>query len=420
MTSAPHKYLGSRLLGLTLTVSVLAAACGSRQPQAGPPPAVPVKLQVLQPGTFEDSSEFVGALEAETRVELKPQVDGRISQIYVASGDPVNPGQNIFQIDPTQSQAEMSGAQAGAEAARFGREAAQAQLQAAQAEVIRAQADLELATAEFGRIERLVTAGAVSRQDLDRARNELNVAQAAQKQAQESVRAAQSELQRADSTFNQAQAQVDVNQESLGFNLVTSPMAGFVGDFTLRVGDFVDVGQTITTIVQNQELFLRIQVPTTRSAQLRTGLPVELLDPQMGTPLATGSLIFVSPDVNTSAQSILVKARFPNDAGNLRDGQSVRARVIWSTTTALLVPTVAVSRLGGQSFVYVADEQTTEDGQTMQVASQRPVRLGSIQEGSYQVLEGLEAGDDVVVTNILKLQDGVPITPEAQASSSLP
>ncbi len=407
-----------RALGSALILAGLGAACGGQPPQMAAPPAVPVQVQALQPGTLEESSEFIGALEAEQRVELKPEVAGRITQILVASGDAVGPGQPIIQLRPDQAEAEVTGAQAGAEAARFGRDAAQAQVDAAQAQVTQATAEAQLAQADFNRTQQLASSGALSRQDLDTARNRLEVAQAAQQQAQESLRAAQSQLRQATATFDQAQAQVNVNQESLGLKQVSSPVGGLVGDLSLRVGDFVDVGQTITTIIQNQELFLRIQVPTARASQLRTGLPVELLNPETGAPLATGGLSFVSPDVNSNAQSILVKARFPNEARSLRDGQFVRARLIWSTKTALLVPTVAVSRIAGQNFVFIAAEQTTENGQTLQVASQRPVQLGPIQGNSYQVIEGLQAGDQVVVTNILKLQDGVPIEPETQASST--
>jgi RND family efflux transporter MFP subunit len=380
------------------------------------PPAVPVQTQRLQPGTLEESSEFVGALEAEQRVELKPEVSGRVTQVFVASGRAVSPGQAIIQLRPDQAQAEVSGAQAAAQAAQFGRDAAQAQVELAQAQIARTESEAQLAQVEFNRTQQLTANGALSRQDLDSAQSRLAVAQAAQRQAEESLRAAQAQLQQANANFNQAQAQVNVNQESLGFTQVSAPVAGLVGDVPVRVGDFINVGQTITTIIQNQELFLRLQVPTTRANQLRTGLPVELLDPDTSTTLATGSISFIAPEVDGNVQSILVKARFPNETGNLRDGQFVRARVIWNTTTALLVPTVAVSRIAGQSFVFVATAQPAENGQARSVASQRPVQLGPIQDNSYQVLSGLQVGDEVVVTNILKLQDGVPIMPETQAS----
>lgn len=406
-------------LGVALTLSLALAACSRPAPDgmAGPP-AVQVRVQELQPGTFEESSDFVGALEAEQRIELKPEVDGRVTQVLVSSGSAVAQGQAVVQLSTNQVQSEVAANQAAAQAAGYGRNAAQAQVDAAQAELARAQADVELAVVEFGRTERLVGAGALSRQELDNAQNQLNVAQAAQRQAAENVRAAQAQLQQALSTFDQAQAQVNVSQADLGFKRVVAPVTGRLGDVSLKVGDYVQAGDTLATITQNSELFLRIQVPTTRASQLRTGIPVELLSPDTGEPLATGSVSFISPEVDGAGQSILVKARFPNEAGNLRDGQFVRARLIWSTTATLLVPTVAVTRIAGQNFVFVATDQPQEDGQTMRVASQRPVQLGPIQGGNYQVIDGLQAGDEVIVTNILQLQDGRPIAPETQTSAT--
>ncbi len=406
-------------LGVALTLSLAVAACSRPAPDAMTgPPAVQVQVQELQPGTFEESSDFVGALEAEQRIELKPEVEGRVTQVLASSGSAVAQGQPVVQLSTNQVQSEVAANQAAAQAAGFGRNAAQAQVDAAQAELTRAQADVELAVVEFGRTERLVGAGALSRQELDNAQNRLNVAQAAQRQASDNVRTAQAQLQQALSTFEQAQAQVDVSQADLGFKQVVAPVAGFLGDVSLKVGDYVQAGDTLATITQNSALLLRIQVPTTRASQLRTGIPVELLSPDTGEPLATGSVSFISPEVDGAGQSILVKARFPNEAGNLRDGQFVRARLIWSTTATLLVPTVAVTRIAGQSFVFVATDQPQEDGQTLRVATQRPVQLGPIQGGSYQVIDGLKAGDEVIVTNILQLQDGRPIDPEAQASAT--
>ncbi|MFH7241947.1 MAG: efflux RND transporter periplasmic adaptor subunit [Spirulina sp.] len=416
---AIHRFPSSwRISGAIAVCSVVGVACSRSAPQMMAPPAVPVQVQALQAEPLAESSEFIGALEAEQRVILRPEVAGRISQLFVAAGAAVNPGQPVVQLRPDQAQAQVAGAAAGAQAAQFGQQAAQAQIDAAQAQVDRANAEVQLAQVEFGRTERLASQGALSRQDLDEARNRLAVAQAAQRQATENLRAAQAQLAQAQATVNQAQAQVSVNQESLGFTQVTAPVAGIVGDVPVRVGDFVNAGQTITTIIQNQDLFLRIQVPTTRSNQLRLGLAVELIDSETGAPLGTGSIGFIAPEVDEAAQAVLVKARFPNGGGRLRDGQLVRARIIWNTTPSLLLPTVAVSRLAGQNFVFVAEDRPTEDGQTQVVASQRPVTLGTIQGNSYQVLDGLQSGDSVVITNILKLQDGVPIAPEAAPGSA--
>ncbi len=412
-------YRPSQALGFALTLAVAMSACSRpERPGAMAPQAVQVTLQELQPGTFEEGSDFVGSLEAEQRIELKSEVAGRVTQVLISSGSAATRGQPVVQLSPDQSQSQVSAAQAAAQAAGFGRDVAQAQIEAAQAQVARTQADVELALVEYSRAERLVAAGALSRQDLDTAQNQLTVAQAAQRQAEDNVRSAQAQLQQALSTFDQAQAQVNVTQADLGFTQVLAPASGIVGDVSLRVGDFVEAGDTLGTITQNSELFLRIQVPTSRASQLRLGTPVELLNPDTGQPLATGSLSFISPQVDGAGQSILVKARFPNEAGNLRDGQFVRARLIWSTTATLLVPTVAITRVAGQSFVFVATDAPQENGQIRRVASQRPVQLGDLQGGNYQVIDGLKAGDQVIVTNILQLQDGSPIAAEAPTSAT--
>jgi RND family efflux transporter MFP subunit len=416
--SSVTNYAGQKFLGLAVALSLVVAGCSKPQQQAGGPGAVPVQLQALQPGSFEDSTEFVGSLEAEQRVALKPEIDGRITQIFVTPGDGVGQGQPVVQLSPDQAQAQVAGAQAGAQAALYGRNTAQAQLEAAQAQLVQTQADVKLAEVNFRRTKSLVEDGALSRQELDNAQNQLAVTRAAQRQAEDNVRAAQAQLQQASSTLNQAQAQVNVNQTTLNYKQVNAPINGVIGDIPLKVGDYVSIGQTITTITQNGSLLLRLQVPSTRSAQLTVGLPVELIDPNSGNRLSTGSISFISPEVDPNAQAILVKARFPNEAGSLREGQYVRARIIWNTTSALLVPTVAVTRLGGQSFVFVAEENVTDDGQTLQVVSQRPVQLGALQGNRYRVLDGLEEGDRIAVTNILKLQDGVPIQPQTEDAAA--
>ncbi|MEB3314176.1 MAG: efflux RND transporter periplasmic adaptor subunit [Cyanobacteriota bacterium] len=408
--------ISSTVVELTMALGLLVGGCARSSPPVDTAKAVPVQIQTLEPGTVEDSSEFIGTLEAEQRIALKSEVSGRIAQIFVTSGDGVGQGQPIIQLRPERVGAEVASAQAAAEAAAFAQQAAQAQVDGAQANLARTQSDLQLAQTDFNRSQRLASKGAISRQELDSAQNRLEAARAAEKSAQDGWRAAQASLQQAAASLRQAQSQVNVKQEDLGFTQVVAPVAGRVGDMALRVGDFISSGQTLTTIVQNQDLFIRLQVPTRRATQLRLGLPIELLNPDTGESLATGTLGFISPDVDTSAQSILVKAGFPNEASLLRDGQLVQARIIWSTTTALLVPTVAVTRLGNQSFVFVATDQTSEQGQPFQVASQRPVQLGDIQGSNYRVLEGLQVGDRVVVTNILKLKDGLPINPQATSA----
>jgi multidrug efflux pump subunit AcrA (membrane-fusion protein) len=100
---------------------------------------------------------------------------------------------------------------------------------------------------------------------------------------------------------------------------------------------------------------------------------------------------------------VLVKGLLSRSTG-LRSAQYVRARIVWQRVDTLVVPVVAVQRINGQHFVFIAE---SEQGKL--VARQRPVRLGAIQGNEYLVVSGLEAGQRVVVSGTQKLADGAPI-----------
>lgn len=405
--------LSGQLAGAAFLLSVLTSGCGSGNPPAdasGPPP-VPVQIQAVDSGSVEESSEFVGNLEASDVVNLKPEIQGRIIQIYAAEGEEVSTGTPIIQLRPDRTQAEVNSAIANANSIQAALNTAEAELRAAEAERVSASADLELARTDFERASYLAEEGAQSEQARDRARRDLDAATASLRAAEDRVNAARAQVSQQRASLEQAQAQVNVAQEDLQYTRVESPINGVVGDIPVKVGDYVGIGDSLTTIVQNNILNIEIRVPSTRLSALRTGLPVELTDPQADTPLARGRISFVSPTVDNTAQVVLVKASFTNN-GNLRDGQFVRARIIWEEEPGLLVPTVAISRIGGQTFVFVVEEDTSS-GEPMTVVRQRPVQLGSIQGDSYEVLDGIESGEQIAVSNILKLQDGVPIQPES-------
>jgi multidrug efflux pump subunit AcrA (membrane-fusion protein) len=138
------------------------------------------------------------------------------------------------------------------------------------------------------------------------------------------------------------------------------------------------------------------------------GMPVELLDAQ-DKPLVKGNVAFISPNINPQSQSVLVKANFNNGTNQLKANQFVRARLIWASRAGVLVPTSAISRLGGQDFIFVAEPSPT--GGKSLIANQKPVKLGKITGNKQEVLEGLNAKDQIVVAGILQLQNGATIMP---------
>lgn len=402
--------LTTKLLGTVLLASVLTSGCKGSEDSAeasGPPP-VSVKLQVLESSQVEDSSEFVGSLEALERVVLRPEIEGRITEIRVSNGDRVSSGTPIVQLRPDDTQAEYASAIASANAAKAAVGTASAELQAAEADRASAASEVELQKIQFQRSEQLVKEGVQAKQELDIARRNLDTALASQSAAEKQVEAARASLNQANADVKQATADAARANVSVQYKQVVAPIAGVVGDFPVKVGDYVSTGDTLTNITRNEFMDLRISVPINRSEQLRAGLPVELNDPNTRERLARGNIYFISPEVNSGDQAILTKARFPNQNGNLRDRQFVRAKVIWSNRPGILIPTTAVSTIGAQDFVFVAQEGE----QT--VVRQRPVKLGGIQGQSYQVLSGVKPGDEIAVTQILNLRDGTAIQPASE------
>jgi multidrug efflux pump subunit AcrA (membrane-fusion protein) len=115
---------------------------------------------------------------------------------------------------------------------------------------------------------------------------------------------------------------------------------------------------------------------------------------------------FISPQVDNTLQGILVKAPAHLGAEMLRTSQLVKARVVWSTAPMAVIPVLAVTRQGGQSFVFVAKQQ---DGHY--VAAQTPVTLGDTVGNTYSITSGLNAGDRVIVSSTQFLVNNMPVTP---------
>ena len=95
---------------------------------------------------------------------------------------------------------------------------------------------------------------------------------------------------------------------------------------------------------------------------------------------------------------IQIKALYDNDKNLLRADEYVRARVIFNQRSGVVIPTTAVARIAGQNFVFVEQTQTSPEGKTQVVAKQKRVELGNISGNNYQVLEGLQPGERIIVS----------------------
>jgi len=359
-----------RIICRLIPVLALSAACGGGAgaapgaggaPGRGGGPAVGVGIVTLQPKPIEDGSEFIATVRSLHSTTINPQVEGIVTKIFVRSGDNVTAGAPLVQIDPERQAQTLR----NAESQRVGREA-----------------DVAYWKSQVERLHSLLTAGAISQNELDTAQHNLETAQ--------------SNLAALDAQVREARVQ-------LQYYRVTAPTAGIVGDIPVREGDRVTTSTMLTTIDDKAGLEAYIQVPVDRAPDLRVGLPVQLLD-QDGKVITTNPLTFVAPRVDPSTQTVLAKSLLRQAPPSVRVQQFVRTRIIWRSVPGLLIPVTAVSRVNGQYFSYVAEKS----GQGL-VARQRPVQVGELQGNDYVVKGGLQAGDQLIVSGIQKVADGVPV-----------
>lgn len=381
-----------------------------------------------------DSSDYAANLDSRQSVTLQPRVSGQVSAIYVKAGERVESGAPIIQIDAAQQRAQVASRDAAVESAsadisvaRSDVESARATLRSLQAKRTASQSDVQFNEGEYKRYQDLFAQGATSKQVLDQRLNAVQTARATLSQTEADIRAQQSAIARSQATvaknqrsLQQAQANVTEGEAELQYYTIKAPFAGVVGNIPIKIGDFVDNTSQMLRITQNERLEVQMQIPLERAGALRLGLPVQLLNEQ-GKVIQTGKLTFIAPDVDPTTQSVQAKAVFNNPGNQLRTSQFARVRVIWSTSPGVLVPTTAISRLGGRDFVFVAKSfkdsacKAPAAGQgapppkdvspEQLVAVQKAIKLGKIIGNDQEVEEGLSGSDRIATSNILNLQN---------------
>lgn len=355
----------NRILGVSCLVLIGLAASGCQQKKAAPAAmqAMPVQTVAVSLAPVAQSSEYVATIKSRRSATLQPQVDGRLTQIRVRSGDHVKAGQTLMNIDPQHQQAAI---------------------EAQRATERQKKALYDYNVSQNARQRKLFEAGIISRDVFEQAQQSFDNTKA---------------------DYDAAVAARKTLEEQLAYYTVRAPFDGVVGDIPVHVGDYVSPGTMLTTVDENKDLEAYIYVPTERSSQVRMGQVVELMDTG-GKVLETSKIDFVSPQVDSTLQGILVKAPVHASPEILRNAQMVKARVIWNTTPMAVIPVLAVTRQGGQSFVFVVQQQNGH-----YAAHQVPVTLGDTVGNNYSISAGLKVGDRVVTSSTQFLVNDMPILP---------
>jgi RND family efflux transporter MFP subunit len=341
-----------------------APAAGGPGPGRGGAPAAGVTIVTVSEQPIEISSDFIATVRSLNSTTIQAQVDGRITKIYVKSGDQVRVGTPLVQIDQEKEAATLR----STESQRAGRES-----------------DVAYWKAQVARLQVLLKAGAISQNEFDTAQHNLDTAQA-----------------------NLAALDADVREGrvQLQYYRVTAPTAGVVGDIAVREGDRITTSTVITTVDDKAGLEAYIQVPVDRAPELKVGLATQILD-AAGKVVAQNPISFVSPRADAATQTVLAKSLLRNAPADVKLQQFLKIRVIWRSAPGLTIPITAVTRVNGQYFCFIAEP--AGDGL---VAKQHPVQVGEVQGNNYLVLGGLKPGDKLIVSGIQKIGDGAPVKPK--------
>ena len=371
-----HLYLRRRLPGFSCLAlcgaGLFVAGCRKPEVQALPPPVV--VIETVEAVAVPMSTELIGRLDSPQTVEVRARVEALVDEMLFAEGTEVEQGAPLFKLDRA-TYLEKSAAALGA-------------LEEALAALHKAERDVE-------RLIPLVQRGAVPQQDLDNA-----------KAAVESGNAA----------VASGRARVESAQLELSYCEIKAPVAGLIGASQVAIGSLVGKGEptllaTISTLDPiwfycnvSEVDYLKAEERSRRAGRDVATLPVRLVLANGQEHPEGGKFVFIDRAVDSRTGTLRVRAEFPNPEKILRPGMFARVRVDLGTReNCVTVPERALVELQGKAFVWVLGEGKS--------ASMRPVVTGELVNGRHLILEGLQAGETIIVDGIQKVRDGAPVTP---------
>ncbi|MDB5890964.1 MAG: efflux transporter, family, subunit [Polaromonas sp.] len=370
------------MLALSL-MTVVVAGCGKNGAAApgagsGARPPAEVGVVTVAPRDIGLVTELPGRLEASRIAQVRARAAGILQKRLFKEGSDVKAGQALFAIDPAPYTAVAASARANQ---------------------ARAEANVAQATALAERYRPLVEANAISKQEYANA-------VAAQKQAEADVAVAKANVQTA-----------SIN---LGYASVTSPISGRIGRALVTEGALVGQGEAtpLAIVQQIDPVFVNFTQSASEVLRLRNAMASGQFKKASGPDAASvrvvledgteyamaGRLLFSDLTVDATTGQITLRAEVPNPSGQLLPGLYVRVRLEQAqATNAITLPQQAVTRTAqGDTVMVVGD-----DGKV----SSRTVKIGTARENDWVILEGLKAGEKVMVDGFQKLQPGATVRP---------
>jgi membrane fusion protein, multidrug efflux system len=363
-----------RMLQTPTDAPATAAKGGGRQDQSGKP--FPVVAAQAKTGSIDVYLSALGTVTPRNTVTVRSRVDGQLNRVLFTEGEIVKAGQLLAEIDPRAFEVALTQA--------LGTMAHD------QALLKNSQLDLE-------RYRTLLSQDSISKQQVD---------------TQEAL------VRQYEGTIKADQGAVDNAKLQLSYTRITAPIAGLVGLRQVDAGNIVHASDSngLVVITQIQPITVLFPIPEDNLPQVikrmksGTTIAVDAYDRSQKAKLATGKLLSMDNQIDTSTGTVKLRGEFANVDSALYPNQFVNVRMIVDTRAdATLVPSAAIQRGSPGTFVYVV-----KDDQTVSV---QPVKLGPVQGEITAIDSGVTPGMTVVVDGADKLREGAKvelITPEAR------
>jgi len=392
-------FIHPTLLALLSASSLALGACSAGDAKTKDRETAAVAVAVAPVAATEQPiARFIrvtGTLTAEEQADVAAETAGRVIATPVERGTAVAQGAELVRLSPVETEASLKEAEANA-----------AQIEARLAlgengydvnrvpEVANARANYDLASSEFGRIEKLLAQRVVSQSEYDQRKTQV---EAARQQYESAKNAAEQQYQ----ALQASRARVTLARKAVADTTVRAPFAGLVAQRMVSTGDYVTRGMKVAEVVRITPLRVELTVPEQFVASVSVGQPVSFAVDAFPGRLFEGKVRYVSPALRADQRALTLEAVVPNGDAQLKPGMFATAQIQQNKKEpAVLVPAAAVRVVSGTGRVFVVNGDRVEE---------RVVATGQKVDPLVEIVTGLKAGERVATENVNQLVDGTKV-----------
>jgi membrane fusion protein (multidrug efflux system) len=356
--------LAKRMVLMLVVAAALIAALGftkvrqiqdaMAQAAAYQPPPEATTTIIARQERWPETISAIGTVAAVQGVLVSADLPGIVEQIHFQSGDPVNAGDILVQLDTKQEQAQLGAVES----------------------------DRDLARLNFERLKDLVDEGAISRADFDRAAAEQK----------------------------QTEARVGEIQATIARKTIRAPFTGILGLRQVNLGQYLSPGISVVPLQSYDPIYVNFAVPQGDSVRVPVGRIVRVTSSDSSNLEFSGQVTAINSVVDEATRNIQIQATLANPENKLRPGMFVQTEVVLGSSLPIVpIPASAISYAPYGDSVFVVTELKNESGKKYTGARQQFVKLGPSRGDQIAITSGIKPGDEIVTSGVFKMRNGAAV-----------